>query len=461
MEPTLVVAKALDQLLRRLRKGADEFLEDAATWWVKRVDASRARKPRDRDASDPAQRDIPLDASEARKCERLELLLEIMHLNARHVRRDAPTARPVFEEIERKVKRLMLLRREHLAPVPGIGARKIKYREHPTILAEYAIACEHAARHPKAAQLFRKAIELREGSDEPISVRDTVIDLVHLARCCSALDDQGAAQKCVDEAVSLARSLDPALEEASRDSNSSHPALPFLPSAGLAYFGAMDFCLHHPDWNARDSRPRGEFNYYLQESRVAFDAPRGWTIPLKLTILSDARWADRMSDYVRGAAESLFVDMGSGKLAKTLRRVRVFWWGILDRSGGAERLLKTASPAAAVLVAIALAWMDLQPRAPRQEMTVRQAVVAAGKSFPAGERALLTQALEELTSQRGEASADRPTMAGDPGKGPGPALAQVLETPLHDAAAVLPTLDLDAPWGFAMFRSEGRDIRGV
>lgn len=306
--------KVFDQLLIKLGQTRSEFLDKANHWWCGELRKRKRKEPIIQDPSSSLQiKDIEQWKKGAK--DRLEKYYEIEFDNLTHVTRDDVLPGSEFDLFEQKVLTLKSLQENAGLPHP-----------HPSLWGEYGRGAIRARKLDLAEEVLSQCIEWLSHSRSEISLRDCVRYYSDFSRCASLANKDTVAVERAKMAMSIARNLN---KDREKESYIKYSGIPwdFHPAITYAFFSSMDARISSEEWN-KTSTLQDEFTYFWRKSLQELDTPKSWSPILKIAVVSDNLWVERMNNYAGDIAKDLYVMMADSKCKAVFRTSQITWWEI-------------------------------------------------------------------------------------------------------------------------------------
>jgi hypothetical protein len=305
------IAKAI---VKGYREKYDKFLDERRTEWARKVELEYRKNPVDPSINDPEAK------------ERLALLRKIHTENQKYCRRDMEMPDIEFEDQLKRIDYLVEKRRLR------------KPRPHATIVWQRALLQMGKCNYADAETELLTAIKLNneELADRPWRIRDIIMLGGDLARCCYMLKRYDEAIKVAERSREMSRPITPEQDREWVEKYADFRDIPYIEI--FAYFAQCDARLHHPKWREDESLQR-QFTGLWNDSMYRHGVPGVWLIPMKIAVLSDRIWVERVESYVQQLAEQLYIELSGNIADRVVRFVRCKLCGFqmeLPRSAAAS-----------------------------------------------------------------------------------------------------------------------------
>lgn len=331
--------KTLDNLLKKLGQTRSEFLDEANNWWCGELKKHKREEPIIPDPSDGSLQINDIEEWKKEAKDRLERYYEIEFDNLSHVTRDDVLPNSEFKLFEQKVFELKELQKS-----AGLS------HPHPSLWGEYGRGAIRAKKLDLAEEVLSQCVEWLSGSSNEISLRDCVRYYADFSRCAYLANRNKTAIERAAKAMSIARNLN---KDREKESHLKYSGIPwdYHPAITYALFSSMDVRISSKDWNKKGIL-QDEFTFFWRKSQQELNTPTSWSPLLKIAVVSDDAWVERMNNYAGDIAKDLYIMMADSKYKAAFRATQLTWWEISPNLSKLSKSMKIMRKVAVIVVLV-------------------------------------------------------------------------------------------------------------
>ena len=238
---------------------------------------------------------------------------------SRHIRRDT-----YYEEADLQGGLNLLSKLKHSREKKGFDENRCPNEEHPSLLALESQFLMLQWKYAEAADMLRRAIEF--GNSERYKNKFPVVTNMFCRTYCLSQFNIDEAIEQSNECRALSESIGVKSHWKEHYRQRSLAPVTVMDPRIFGRLSELDALVHHPEWVV-GQKIEGRFQKLWEDAVRDCDFPRSWRTDIKVTILSDNDWAERVPGYAVDVGKGAYIELGGNAVSRITRHIRATYGG--------------------------------------------------------------------------------------------------------------------------------------
>ena len=292
----------LNPLLKNINREYKRLLTDLSIEWSREFEKA-----------------VQMQNKQEAPLERVVLFRNVGQYLSRHIRRDT-----YYEEADLQDGLDMLSELKRVRETKGFSESYRPNEEHPSILALESQFLMLQWKYSDAADMLRKAIEFGN-TDRYKNKFPVVANMFCRTYCLSQFDVEGAIKQS-NECRALSESIAAQSDWKEQYRQRSLAPVTVMDARIYGRLSELDALVHHPEWIV-GQRIEGRFQKLWEDAVREYDFPESWRTDIKVAILSDNDWAERVPGYAVDVGKGAYIELGGSAVWRVTRHIRATYGG--------------------------------------------------------------------------------------------------------------------------------------